>query len=137
MIDVCANERNAQLRRFIAAAPSEHPGCVAVDVFAYTFPKLADRSSEYIYCNPPWILISPLWAYFQERRLRGVMIFPDTPSKMWYPAVIRRAKKIGTLAVANTPDVFFQPSLQYKASVGPIRWNFKLLYAVFDFTLHR
>lgn len=130
-VDACAYPANTQCRRFIAREWWKHPGCIAADVLSYTFPDY-DGAPEYIYCNPPWAIIAPLWKHFREQRCRGVLLFPWLPSQPWFGSVMCASQRVGILARAGERNVFLQPSRGYAASVGPIRWD--LGYAEFDFT---
>jgi hypothetical protein len=129
-VDACAGPRNTQVARFISRYPCPHPGCIAVNVLAYPFPKKG-QFREFIYCNPPWPLISPVHRHFKLSRARGVLIIPDYPHEQWYAPVLRDAISVRRLASAGDVDVFRQPSTSYLFSVGPVRWN--VLAVQFDF----
>jgi hypothetical protein len=129
-IDACAGPRNTQVPRFISRQSCPHPGCVAVNVLAYPFPKW-NHVREFVYCNPPWPLISPVWRHFRLSHVRGVLIVPDHPHEQWYAPVLRDAISVRRLASAGDADVFRQPSTSYLFSVGPVRWN--VLAVQFDF----
>jgi hypothetical protein len=128
-IDACAYPENAQCPRFISREWTK--GCVAADVFSYSFPPV-DGRREYIYCNPPWNLIAAVWAHFRQQRCQGVLLFPFMPLRSWYGTVVADAARVGVLARQGAADVFLQPSRQYRSSVGPIPWD--LMFAVFDFS---
>lgn len=130
-VDACAYPANTQCERFIAREWWPDKGCVAADVLSYTFPDVGGRP-EYIYCNPPWAIIAPLWRHFREQGCRGVLLFPWLPSQQWFGALVRDSRRVGRLAHSGDADVFLQPSRQYQSSVGPIRWD--LGYAEFDFS---
>jgi Reverse transcriptase (RNA-dependent DNA polymerase) len=126
-IDICASPGNAQLPRFITREFCSE--AVAMDALAYTFPLGA---AEYVYCNPPWTLIAPLWVHLRQCRVAGAMLFPWVPMYRWFGMVQREAKRCFVLAPQGAKDVFLQPSLNYNGSVGPIRWP--LGVALFDFS---
>jgi hypothetical protein len=125
-IDVCANEHNTQLPRFMAREPTSNVGCVTVDAFASAF----KQEHECLYCFPPFILLSPLWLHFKQRGCVGVMLFPKQPHKSWYGILMRDARAIGTLARKGDGSVLLAAPA-YIASAGPLPWD--LCYAVFDF----
>jgi hypothetical protein len=125
-VDVCANERNTQLPRYMAREPTAHHGCVMVDAFASAFAEADDC----LFCFPPWILLSPLWLHFRQRGCRGVMLFPMQPQKSWYGVFRRDAQAIGTLARKGDCTALLAAP-DYVASAGPLPWD--LCYAVFDF----
>lgn len=130
-LDVCANPKNAQLARYISRDPADAsaPGCVAVNVLAYPFP---DPDTEFLYVNPPWVLISALWRHLRLCHTSGVLVFPDMPESPWFGAVLSDCADVGTLAEKG--DVaFLQPSRGYASSVGPLPW--RLLVGRFDFSL--
>jgi len=131
-IDACASAGNAQVYRYIARELEHHPGCVAVNVLAYPFPRVGGVR-EFVYCNPPWPIISAVWRHFRLSRVRGVMIVPDYPQEQWYALLKRDAVSVRTLASVGDVDVFRQPSTSYLFSVGPVRWN--VLAVQFDFRL--
>lgn len=132
-IDVCASRWNTQLPRYIARENSTADvRCVAEDVLAYTFPPYRGGQEE-VYCNPPWVILAPVWCHLRQQRCRGVFVFPDLPYMMWYPMLMREARSVGTLVEAGTRDVFSQPSRSYAESVGRVKWD--VLYAEFDFSL--
>lgn len=131
-IDACAGSGNKQVGRFISRLPVQEAGCVAVNVFSYTFPTRADGSEEFIYVNPPWPIISGLWAHLRQCKATGVMVFPNQPTAAWYGDVISSAVWVRTLARKGERDVFLQPSRNYKSSVGPVPWD--VLAALFDFS---
>lgn len=130
-LDVCANPRNKQVPRFISRDPADIsvPGCVAVNVLAYPFP---DPDSEFLYVNPPWILISALWRHLRLCHTSGALIFPDTPAAPWFGIVIQDCVEVGVLAEAGEV-AFLQPSRDYGSSVGPLPW--RLLVGRFDFSI--
>jgi hypothetical protein len=130
-IDACANLSNRQTRRFIARVNTGHPDQVATNVFMWSFPNI-DGLREIIYCNPPWQLISPLWRHFRLCRTRGVIIVPDMPDKPWFGMLMATDPAPFCIARKGSRDVFFQPSLNYSASVGPVPWN--VLTFRFDFS---
>lgn len=130
-IDACANQINRQLPRYIALQPCLYDPPVTTNVFSYTFPPLPTGEREYIYCNPPWAIIDPLWRHFKQTRARGVMLVPDIPTRHWYGSITREAVMVITLAARGAPNIFFQPSRQYLSSVGPLPWG--LLALCFDF----
>ena len=131
-IDACASARNAQLQRYIAREPEGHPGCVAANVLAYPFPRVGGVR-EFVYCNPPWPIISAVWRHFKLSHVRGVLIVPDYPQEQWYTPLMRDAVSVRKLASVGDIDVFRQPSTSYLFSVGPVRWN--VLAVQFDFRL--
>jgi hypothetical protein len=126
-IDICASPANAQLPRFITRDFCAE--AVAMDALAYTFPLGA---AEFVYCNPPWTLIAPLWVHLRQCRVAGAMLFPWVPMYRWFGMIQREAKRCFVLAPQGAKDVFLQPSLNYRGSVGPIRWP--LGVALFDFS---
>jgi hypothetical protein len=130
-IDACANPRNTQTPRFIARDWWPHPGCVAADVLSYSFPPLPDGRCEFIYCNPPWTILAPVWVHFRQCRAAGALVFPWQPRKPWFGMIMAQAKSVGVLARRGDASVFLQPSRNYMASVGPVRWD--VGYAIFDF----
>lgn len=130
-IDACASPGNAQLRRFIARDWWPDPGCVAANVLSFSFPPRVD-GPEYVYCNPPWAIIAPVWSHFRQCRLAGAMVFPWMPTQPWCGMILREATAVGRLARQGDADVFRQPSRGYRSSVGPVRWD--VMYAPFDFT---
>lgn len=131
-IDACASTGNKRVHRFISRLPVSGEGCVAVNVFSYTFPLRADKSEEFVYVNPPWPIISGLWAHLRQCKATGVMVFPKTPSAVWFGDVLSSASWVRTLAKAGDKNVFLQPSRDYKSSVGPVPWD--VLAARFDFS---
>ena len=130
-IDACANPRNAHTPRFIARDWWRHPGCVAADVFSYSFPPLPNGAHEFIYCNPPWTILAPVWVHLRQCRTTGVLVFPWQPRKPWFGMVMAQAASVGVLARKGDEAVFLQPSRDYRVSVGPVRWD--VGYAMFDF----
>jgi hypothetical protein len=130
-IDACANPFNAQTPRFIALDWWRHSGCVAADVFSYSFPPMPDGSREYVYCNPPWAILAPLWVHFRQNGVRGVLVFPWMPRQPWFGMIMAQAKEVAVLAHRGDRDVFYQPSRAYRMSVGPVRWD--VGFALFDF----
>jgi hypothetical protein len=131
-IDACASAGNTQVQRYISREHDGLPGCVAVNVLAYPFPRIGGMR-EFVYCNPPWPIISAIWRHFQLSRVRGVMIVPDYPQEQWYALLMRDAVSVRRLASVGDVDVFRQPSTSYLFSVGPVRWN--VLAVQFDFRL--
>jgi Reverse transcriptase (RNA-dependent DNA polymerase)/RNase H-like domain found in reverse transcriptase len=126
-IDICANFANCQLPRFISRDNCEF--AEAVDVLAYTFPL---GVQEFVYCNPPWSIIAPVWVHLRQCRVAGALLFPWVPRYGWFGMVQREAKRCFVLAPQGAMDVFFQPSLNYQRSLGPIKWP--LGVALFDFS---
>lgn len=133
-IDACAGSVNTQLDRFISRVECSPPDAraVAVNVFMYTFPPRDPGGAEFIYCNPPWAIILPLWRHLRLCACKGVLVFPDCPLKPWHGLVLRDAVSVRLLARKGEHDVFLQPSASYLYSVGPLPWD--LLAAHFDFT---
>jgi hypothetical protein len=131
-IDACAGARNKQVARFISRLPVAVEGCVAVNVFSYHFPHLADGTSEFIYVNPPWPIISGLWSHLRQCKSAGVMILPNKPTAVWFGDVMASAVWVRRLAKAGDKGVFLQPSTGYTSSVGPVPWD--VLAAHFDFS---
>jgi hypothetical protein len=129
-IDACAHARNARVRRYVARYQCLDPNCVAVNALAYTFPMISGVR-EQVYCNPPWSLITPLWRHFRLCRLRGVMVVPRFPQEQWFGLIQSEAVAVWVVAVKGDLDVFRQPSLDYKASLGPVPWD--ILACAFDF----
>jgi len=125
-VDVCADAFNTQLPRFMSREPTKDTGCVTVDVFAAPFAN----AEECIYCFPPWVLLSPLWLHFRQRRCCGVMLFPMQPTKPWYGVITRDARAIGVLASKGDYTALLAAPA-YTASAGPLLWD--LCYAMFDF----
>ena len=124
-LDVCATAANAQLRRYVSRTACSDANCVAVDVFECVL-----DGRELIYCFPPWILLAALWAHFKQQRWRGVLLFPQQPTKPWYGLIMRDALSIGTLASkGDRAALLAAPS--FEESAGPLPWN--LCYALFDF----
>lgn len=132
-LDACANERNRQVRRFIAKDDSNSRDQIATNVFLCEFKE--KYGPEFIYCNPPWAIISPLWRHFRLCRVSGVMIVPVMPTRPWYGMLLRDATMVYTVARQGDADVFLQPSLNYESSVGPLPWD--LIALQFDFTSPR
>lgn len=131
-LDACAGPVNAHADRYISLDYHyDDPRWVSADVLSYAFPRNSVGERDIVYCNPPWAILAPVWCHFRQRKCRGVLVFPDVPSYMWFPMVIAEAAYVGILASRGDADVFFQPSREYRASVGAVRWN--VLYAVFDF----
>lgn len=128
-IDACANRYNRQCARYISLGCDAHDPPVADSVFMYLFPAAA---REYAYVNPPFALIHPVWSHLRACRASGVLLAPRTPTKPWFTDIIAAASRVVVLAAKGTPDVFFQPSKAYSASIGPIRWD--LLAVFFDFS---
>ena len=129
-IDICASHRNSQTPRYIAMDNYiGDPLCIAANVLCYAFPH---PDTEFVYCNPPWSIIGPVWCHLRQRGCKGVLLFPYLPYNLWYPMVFCQASHIARLARQGDPDVFFQPSRDYLTSVGPLRWD--LMFAVFDFS---
>jgi hypothetical protein len=126
-IDICANAANCQLPRFIARDNCDF--AEAVDVLAYTFPL---GVLEFVYCNPPWSIIAPVWVHLRQCRVAGALLFPWVPRYSWFGMVQREAKRCFVLAPQGARDVFYQPSLNYQGSLGPIKWP--LGVALFDFS---
>lgn len=131
-VDACAGPKNAQVARYISRYPVTEPGCIAVDVFTFHFPRQPYIGPEFIYANPPWPIIGALWQHFKECRARGVMVVPHTPQKQWYFDVINNGTAVRRLAKKGELNVFFQPSLGYAKSVGPVPWD--VLAVSFDFS---
>jgi len=130
-LDVCASGGNTQVPRFISRYPGDAIGCVAIDVFTFDFGSAEAREREFVYANPPWPVISALWAHLQQGGARGVMIIPNLPSKGWFGQLMRESKSVRRLASKGTAAVFFQPSRGYVSSVGPVPWD--VLAVEFDF----
>jgi hypothetical protein len=124
-IDVCASDTNAQLPRYVSRVASKDTGCVAVDVFECVL-----AGTEILYCFPPWILLSALWAHCKQQHWRGVMLFPKQPTKPWYGVFMRDALRIGTLATKGDRSVLLAAPA-FTESAGPLPWD--LCYASFDF----
>lgn len=133
-MDICASASDRQVKRFIASAACGHPDCVAVNVFAYGFPFCGPRGDlkEYVYCDPPWAMIGPIWAHLRENGVAGVIVFPEMPQRAWYAMVLRQAVRVGILAPVGTPDVFVNTGRGHHHSLGPLWWN--LMFACFDFS---
>jgi hypothetical protein len=129
-IDACAHARNRRVHRYVVRYDTADADCIVVNVLAYTFPPQGG-SRKVVYRNPPWVLIAPLWRHFRLCRLRGVMIVPEFPREQWYGMVQSEAVAVWLLASKGELDVFRQPLLDYKASLGPLPWN--LLACEFDF----
>ena len=131
-LDVCASPGNTQVERFISRFPVAAKGCIAVNVFTFDFKEELRARPEFIYANPPWPLIAPLWNHLRAGGTQGVMIVPDLPKKGWFGEVMRSAKSVTTLANKGDLSVFLQPSTNYEFSVGPVPWD--VLAAEFDFS---
>ena len=129
-MDVCANARNRQVWRFISRTleDSKAPGFVAANVLTYAF---RDARDEFLYVNPPWAMLSPLWRHLRLCRTRGVLLFPSDPNIPCFGSIMADSLRVGCLASAGD-EAFAQPSRGYRSSVGPIPWD--LLVAEFDFT---
>lgn len=128
-IDACASIVNRQVARYITWGRPDSEHCVAASVFGYDF-----GSEEFVYCNPPWAIIAPVWRHFQQCKARGVMIVPDMPTKSWYTSLTagEGVEGVWTVAVKGQRDVFLQPSTSFTASVGPLPWG--VLAIPFDFS---
>jgi hypothetical protein len=131
-LDVCASPGNTQVDRFISRYPVTAEGCVAVNVFTFDFKEELRARPEFIYANPPWPLIAPLWKHLRVGEAQGVMIVPSIPTKGWFGEIMRSAKTITTLAKRGDRSVFLQPSTNYEFSVGPVPWD--VLAVEFDFS---
>ena len=125
-IDVCATDRNTQLQRYVSRTNGGSSGCVAVDIFECAF--AGDK--EVLYCFPPWILLSALWAHFRQQRWYGVMLYPRQPSKPWYGMFTRDAIAIGLLA-SKGDHAALLAAPAFTESAGPLPWD--LCFALFDF----
>lgn len=130
-IDACAGPGNKQVHRFISRLPVDAEGCVAVNLFSYRFAGSPYGAPEFVYINPPWPLISAAWAHLRACRAAGVMVLPDQPHQQWYGGIRAEAKSWRILAKKGARNVFFQPSRQYRSSVGPVPWS--VVAAEFDF----
>ncbi len=133
-VDLFANEHNRRTPRFYAAAWSFAPEFVGLNALAHDVsvnPHTGER--EFVYANPPWVLLGPTLKHLRECRAAGVIVFPDIPMQTWFADIIDRALQIYALANKDDVDVFLHPSRGYHASVGPVPWN--LWAARFDFSL--
>lgn len=127
-LDVCASPDNRQTQRYVARQyiPSD-PDCVAGNVLAYHFPFAA---REFLFVNPPWVIMGPVWRHLRLSRTCGVVIFPERPDEPWFPWLIEDCLEVAFLA--DTGDVVFNhPSLDFRDSVGPVPWP--VLMGYFDF----
>jgi hypothetical protein len=59
------------------------------------------------------------------------MVVPRFPQEQWFGLIQSEAVAVWVVAVKGDLDVFRQPSLDYKASLGPVPWD--ILACAFDF----
>ena len=138
-LDACANGSNRQVKRFYARDPDQLrvAGCLGVNVFAHDVAWQPESRvsgplrSEFVYCNPPWSLIAPLWSHFRECGAAGALIFPDMPRAPWFGPIFSESVSVRRVAWKGQGSIFFQPSLEYKEAVGPVPWD--VWCAHFDF----
>jgi hypothetical protein len=85
-LDLCASTGTNLLPRFVAPDGDGQQGCIATN--AFTCNLLADPL-EFVYCYPPWAIISPLLRHLRLAECRGVMLIPADPTKQWYGSAIQ------------------------------------------------
>jgi len=85
-LDLCASADTTLLPRFVAPDGDGREGCVATNAFTC---NLQPEAGEFVYCYPPWAIISPLLRHLRLAGCRGVMLIPADPSKQWYGSAIR------------------------------------------------
>jgi hypothetical protein len=121
-VDLCANERNRQCRRFYSLRFSRADGFLGLNALAHDCGVSKSGERELVYVNPPWALLGAIWRHLRQCRARGVLLFPLVPSYPWFGDVVGRCLEVAVVAPAGANDVFLQPSRGYAASVGPVPW---------------
>ena len=128
-IDACAAHDNHHLPRYICGPASLDSAAVAQNAFLFLF-----GDHEFVYCFPPWALISALWRHFRLTRSAGVMIAPNDATRQWFGMLHAEARSVTTIAAKRDAD-----ALQRKRDNVwvDMTLTFDLLAFVFDFrTVH-
>ena len=114
-IDVCASHLNHVCPRYIVDPFSEQGGAVGVNVFLHVF-----APGEWIYCYPPWALVSPIWRHMKLSGCNGVMILPDDSTKEWFGCVMADACSVARLGFKGVPGLITHRGLDGRVEgVGP------------------
>jgi hypothetical protein len=103
-LDLCASKGNNLLPRFVAPNGEGEPGCIATNAFTC---NLREDPVEFLYCYPPWAIISPLLRHLKLSKARGVMLVPADPTKQWYGPAIH-GKAPGVLARKGDMTTVYQ-----------------------------
>lgn len=136
-VDACASASNRKLERYVAPPVLKDDGALAKNVFLWT-----PEPHEFLYCFPPWPLISPLWRHLRLSGARGVLLVPNAPWEQWYGAVVAGASRVFVLTTHSEADAVvdlkrFKADVQRKPSYSPATARLMgagLLAVVFDFT---
>jgi len=127
-VDACAAVGNTQLPRFVARTGPIGGGQIAANAFMYRFPNV--EGQEFLYCYPPWALVSPLWRHFQLSGCWGVMLLPDDPLQPWYGTAMQHGV-VGILANKGAWDAIMVQDAH--GHLTPIQLKCDLLAVTFDF----
>lgn len=128
-IDTCAAWDNKQLPKYICGPAYPDSGAVAQNVFLCTFTK-----EEFLYCYPPFRLVSPVWRHFKLCGARGVMIVPNDGTAAWFGLV--NSEALSTTKIASRGDTAAVARRKRDRS-GWMLWTLTsdLLAVRFDFSL--
>lgn len=85
-IDLFATRINNQLPRFASWRPD--PEAIAIDAFTLIWEK------QFIYCFPPFCLLSRVVAKANAEKCRAIIIAPAWPTQPWYSRLQHHARDI-------------------------------------------
>lgn len=94
-IDLCASASSARCSRYVVPPGSADPMALMENAFLWA-PKAG--ANEYVYCFPPFQLVSPMWRHLRLIGARGVFVVPNSPKEQWYGAVVASALEVHRLA---------------------------------------
>lgn len=124
-VDICATPANRMTHRFISRARWGVDGECGQDCMSADLGKLrrADGSLAWLWCHPPWDLISPMWSHLQHQRCRGLMVIPHFEKMPWFSRIMRDCVRCTVLAEVGDTNVLWaltSPPGSHRVCKGPM-----------------
>ena len=131
-LDMAASPLDARVGRFVGRFNylPRFPRCgqVATDLFA-----VAPGPEEFVFVNPAWRLVAPVWAHLKAVRAAGVCLLPDLPRAVWFSAVLADALPRDIVIVAERGDHLHEWVNAAPGASPPAALRERLLAVHFDF----
>jgi len=100
-VDLFASRTNKQVEAYMAFRPD--PGAIAINAFT------TDWKNKKFYAFPPFVCIGQVLKKVVEDEATGIIIAPDWPNQMWYPALLNMCIKL-PMKIASRKDLLYLPS---------------------------
>jgi hypothetical protein len=101
-LDFMASPGDARVDRWVGRYRFEGSrGQVAVDCLS-----CVPGPEEYLFVNPPWRLVAPVWRHLQASAAAGVFLCPEDPTQIWFSGVVAASPPEAVAVIASRGERF-------------------------------